>query len=338
MEKDLVSVICVNWNGGENIRRTMDSLFAQSYSPLEVIVVDNNSEDGSVDIIKNDYTQIILIENKTNLGWGGGLNTGIKKAQGKYIVTLNNDAWLDKNCIEEMVRVVTKDAAYGSCAAKIYLRNKDLIEVAGVKIYTDGLSCARGRLQPGDEYGQEEEVFCASGCCGLFKKEMMDDIGLYEEGFFLYAEDTEFGWRHQLAGWRCVYNPKAVVYHAHSFSSGDYSYLKAFHVERNRIWVALKYYPVVMLMFKVPFFSVVRYLYQVFLSVIHKKGALSRFREESSLLKGLSILIKAHWSALLGSPYYIKQRRRILKRISTKNILTLFRKYGCSLKEIVSYE
>ena len=337
MSEDLVSVVCVNWNGEKHIRRTIDSLLNQSYSALEIIIVDNNSKDNSVRLIKENYPQVILIENKINSGWPAGLNTGIKKSRGEYIVSLNNDAWLDKMCIGEMVRAVNKDKSYGSCAAKIYL-DKDKIEVAGVKIYIDGLSCARGRLQSQEKFEEEEEVFCASGCCGLYKKEMIDKIGLYEERFFLYGEDTEFGWRHQLAGWKCIYNPGAIVFHEHSASSGDYSHLKAFYVERNRIWVALIYYPVLTLIFKVPFFSIYRYLYQIILSLTKKEGSLAKFRENNSLFSGVIVLIKTYLSAFMGVPYCLKKRQQILKKNSNKKVEDLLGKYGCSTKEIASYE
>lgn len=339
MQKGLVSVICVNWNGEKYIRRTMDSLLEQTYAPVEIIVVDNNSADNSAKILKDHYPRVVLLAQERNLGWPAGLNAGIRACHGEYIAPLNNDLWMDRRCVEEMVGAINGAARYGSCAAKIYLdKDRKRIEAAGVGIYADGLSYARGRLQPSDGFEQEEEVFCASDCCCLYKREMLNDIGLYDERFFLYAEETEMGWRHQLAGWKCIYTPKAIAYHEHSASSGGFSVMKAFHVERNRIWVALRYFPATMLIFKVPVLAFYRYFRQVMLSVTGKGGTLAQFREQHSWLSCLSILMKAHWSAFLSFPHYIKLRGASPIRISRKEIRAIFKKYGCSAREAASYE
>ena len=109
----------------------------------------------------------------------------------------------------------------------------------------DGLSIGRGRLEKGDRYDEEVEVFFASDCACLYRREMLEDIGLYDEDFFAYADETDMGWRARLAGWKCIYNPKAIVYHCHSASCrGNTLLLKPSLVERNRIWVAIKNFPV----------------------------------------------------------------------------------------------
>ena len=99
-----------------------------------------------------------------------------------------------------------------------------------------------------------EEVFFPSGCAALYRREMLDEVGLFDEDFFAYGDDTDLGLKGRLAGWKCLYVPKAIVYHRYSQSSGAYSALKAFYVERNRVWIAVKYFPLSLLL-ESPFYT-----------------------------------------------------------------------------------
>src|SRR4030042_16849 len=259
----LISVVVLNWNGVRVVEQCLMSLQAQTYHSLEIIVVDNASTDGSVDLIQDRFPDIKLVINTKNLGFGGGNNVGIRASLGRYIMMLNNDTRLDPRCIEELKRAIEMGHRYGACASKILLEYEDdLIDAAGIVVCPDGLSIGRGRLEKGDQYDEEAEVFFASDCACLYRGEMLDDIGLYDEDFFAYADETDMGWRAQLAGWKCIYNPKAIVHHFHSASSGTYSSFKAFLVERNRIWVALKNFPVSLLIFG-QFYTFWREVYQL---------------------------------------------------------------------------
>ena len=147
----LISVVVLNWNGGRIVEKCLMSLQAQTYRPLEIIVVDNASTDGSVNWVEKRFPDIKLILNERNLGFGGGNNIGIQTSQGRYIMMLNNDTRLDPKCIEELKRSIEKDEKYGACASKILLEYKDnLIDAAGIVVYPDGLSIGRGRLEKGD--------------------------------------------------------------------------------------------------------------------------------------------------------------------------------------------
>ena len=331
----LISVVVLNWNGEKVIEKCLKSLRVQTYHPLEIIVVDNASTDGSLDLIKKNFPDVKLIVNKKNLGFGGGNNVGIQMAQGKYIMILNNDAYLDPACIEELKRCIEKDEKYGACASKILLEfENNLIDAAGIEVYPDGLSIGRGRLEKEDRYDKEEEVFSPSGCAGLYRKEMLDDIGLFDEDFFAYADETDMGWRSRLAGWRCIYNPKALVYHSHSASSGTYSPLKAFLVERNRIWVALKYFSFPLLVTG-PFYTLWRYLFQAYGALLGK-GAAGRFAKENSRLKLIIVLLNVYISVLKHIPSILKKRKefRDKKVISSKEMKQLFKRFGISAKTI----
>lgn len=268
----LISVVVLNWNGRQFLEQCLASLMGQTYKPLEIIVSDNASTDGSVALVNESFPEVKMIVNNRNLGFGGGSNVGILASRGRYIMVLNNDTRLTPTCVEELRRSIEKDERYGACAAKILLEFEDnLIDAAGIVVCLDGLSIGRGRLEAGDRYNEEAEVFFASGCACLYRREMLDDIGLYDEDFFAYAEDTDIGWRARLAGWKCIYNPKAVVYHLHSATSGAYSPMKAFLVERNRIWVAIKNFPLSLIVIGQSY-ALWRYVFQAY-GAFSGKGA-----------------------------------------------------------------
>ena len=338
-ENPLISVIVLNWNGIRFLERCLGSLAAQTYASLEIIVVDNASTDGSIDLIREKFPRVRLIVNETNLGFGGGNNVGIQASRGRYIMILNNDTHIEAPCIEALKGAIEKDERYGASASKIILESEgNLIDAAGIVVGLDGLSIGRGRLEACDRYDEETEVFFASGCACLFRREMLDDIGSYDEDFFAYAEDTDMGWRARLAGWKCNYAPRAIVYHLHSASSGTYSHMKAFLVERNRIWVAIKSFPLPLLVYGQGY-TLLRYLYQAY-GAFTGKGAAGRFTADFTKMELVKILMKVYLSLWKSLPPLLKKRREIqsTKRIPNREIYRLFRDYGISAREIALKE
>ena len=338
-EKQLISVVVLNWNGIKVLSQCLSSLRTQTYTPLEIIVVDNASTDDSVNVIREKFPDVKLVVNEKNLGFGGGNNVGILTSRGRYIMMLNNDTRLDSKCIEELKGSIEKDDRYGACASKILLEYEDnLIDAAGIVVCPDGLSIGRGRLEKGDRYNDEVEVFFASDCACLYRREMLEDIGLYDEDFFAYADETDMGWRAQLAGWKCIYNPKAVVYHFHSASAGTYSPFKAYLVERNRIWVAIKSFPFPLLVFG-QFYTLWRYMLQAY-GAFTGKGAAGRFTSDFSKIKLVKILIKVYLLLWKQLPLMLRKRRVIQKRrrISSQEAFKLVRRFGISAKEIALRE
>ena len=167
---------------------------------------------------------------------------------------------------------------------------------------------------------------------------MLEEIGLFDEDFFAYAEDTDLGWRARLARWKSYYVPEAVVYHHHSKKFGTYSPLKAFLVERNRIWVAWKNFPLPIL-YLWPFYTLWRYFYQGIGALI-QRGASGRFGQESSSFLLIFILMKAYLSGLRGLPAILRKRKEVQtkKRMSNWEVFSLFKKYGIKAKEIAFKE
>jgi GT2 family glycosyltransferase len=335
----LISTVILNWNGKEYLHPCLQSVKGQTYPNIEIILVDNASTDGSIEYIKDLLSDLRLIINYRNIGYGGGNNRGIEEARGRYIFVLNSDTEIEKRCVELLWECIETDQRIGVTTPKILLYDRrDVIDAAGLTIYPDGLSIGRGRLEPQEKYNQREEVFFGSGCASLFRKEMLEEIGLFDEDFFAYAEDTDLGWRARLARWKSYYVPEAVVYHHHSKKFGTYSPLKAFLVERNRIWVAWKNFPLPIL-YLWPFYTLWRYFYQGIGALI-QRGASGRFGQESSSFLLIFILMKAYLSGLRGLPAILRKRKEVQtkKRMSNWEVFSLFKKYGIKAKEIAFKE
>lgn len=332
----LVSIIVLNWNGKDYLETCLFSLIKQIYPNLEIILVDNASTDGSVQYVKSRFPKVTIIENDKNLGFGGGNNTGIRVSSGKYIMILNNDTEVDSGCVAELVKVMDRDNKIGAGATKILSYYKrDTIDVAGLIIYPDGSARGRGRLESAkDNLTKQEEIFFGSDCAVLYRREMLDEIGLYDEDFFAHHDGTDLGMRAHWRGWKCIYVPSAVVYHMYSASHGAYSPLKAFLVERNRIYVAVKNFPLFLLLIS-PFFTIKRLIFQAY-GALMNKGSAGRFCETASKTQLVLILIRAYFSALVNLPKFLKKRGGIMgnKKISNTEFYQLFRKYCISAREL----
>jgi GT2 family glycosyltransferase len=335
----LVSIVILNWNGELFLQNCLSSVTIQDYRPIEIILVDNGSTDNSLAMVRTDFPDVIIIETGKNVGFAAGNNIGILSVKGQYIVIFNNDAEMERTCVSEMVRAIEKDDRYGACASKILLKfEKGMIDAAGIAVCSDGLSIGRGRLEQGQLYDREEEVFFASGCCMLCKRDMLDDVrieeGYFDESFFMYADDTDLGWRARMRGWKTIYAPNAIAYHMHSASSESYSPLKAFFVERNRIWVLFTYFPWWMII-RGQIFTLMRYFYQAY-GALSGKGAAGGFTKSYSKFTLIKILFGA-WGGALKGYFYIRAKRRIVQKrkvISDKELKGLLIKYGVGAKAI----
>lgn len=336
-EKSLVSVIVLNWNGRHLLDDSLGSLMKQTYSPLEILLVDNGSEDDSAAYVREKYPSVRILRNSKNLGFAGGNNVGLRQAEGKYILMLNNDTELDPHCIEELMKVAESSApTIGSWGTKILsFDNRDIIDVCGIVIYPDGLGRGRGRLEPArDRYNQIEEIFFISDCAGLYLKKMIQEIGLYDEDFFNCNEELDLGFRAQLAGWKSLYVPTAVVYHRYSATIGKYSPQKAFLTERNRIWTAVKNFPP-SLLWASPYHTLKRYFLQAY-GALAQKGSAGQFTQQFSKGELVRILARAYFSAVKGFPRMLQKRKQIQenRKISAGEFKQLFRRFGIRAAEL----
>jgi len=336
MKNPLVSIIILNWNGLEHLKTCLPSLIGQTYKNIEIIVVDNGSTDGSIEYVEQNYDTVKLVCNSTNVGFSKGNNVGMQIASGKYIAVLNNDTELDQNWVSSLVDAAEEHPDAGMFACKILsYYDRNLIDCVGHLIYPDGLSRGRGRGEiDNGQYDKIEEIAFPSGCAALYRKEMLEQIGLFDERFFIYVEDSDLGMRGRIAGWKCLYVPNAVVYHKYSATMGEYSPQKAFLVERNRLWFVMKNLPFTMIISSF-YHTFLRYLFQMY-GVLRGSGASSKFVSNESKWTVISVLFKAYWSALNGMPEMLRKRREIhqQKRITNSDIRRWYKDYRISVREI----
>ncbi|HPE52267.1 glycosyltransferase family 2 protein, partial [Methanothrix sp.] len=249
---ELISVIVLNYNGKGFLNSCLSSLASQTYSDFEVIVVDNGSRDGSPEYIEENYPWVRLAKNDENLGFAGGTNVGIRAAKGEFVITLNNDSRADSRFIEELIKPMA-DPEVGVCAAKMLFPD-GRINSAGICISRSGAAWDRGMFEPDrGQYEFVEEVFGACAGAALYRREMLDEIGLFDEDFFLYLEDVDLAFRARLAGWKCLYVPGARVIHHHGGTAGVGSDLAVYYGNRNIVWYPIKDFPFRLLITSLPF-------------------------------------------------------------------------------------
>lgn len=240
-----VSIIVVNWNGRHHLELCLSSLLAQTYSNFDVIFVDNGSTDGSVNFVKTTFPTVRLIQLPQNVGFASGNNIGIRASKADYIATLNNDTKVDPNWLTALVEAAEANPAIGMCAAKLLFWDRpNIINSAGICLDRAGIAWDRfGGAPNGAAQPTPVPIFGASGGAALYRRTMLNQIGLFDEDFFAYLEDVDLAWRARLAGWRCYYVDTAVIFHRHSATAIEGSPFKNRLLGRNKIWMLIKNYP-----------------------------------------------------------------------------------------------
>jgi GT2 family glycosyltransferase len=239
----LASVIIPNWNGAHHLPICLESLRRQTYPHVEIVVADNGSTDESLELLAQDYPKVQVLALGENRGFAGACNAGIRVGQGEFLILLNNDTEADAGWVEEVVAAFLRDPRAGIVASKMLLFDqRDTFHTAGDFYRVDGIPGNRGVWQKDTgQYDREVYVFSACGGSAAYQRTMLDQVGVLDEAFFFSCEDVDLAWRAQLAGWRCVYAPLAVVYHKLSATGGGVT--ASFYDGRNFIYLLVKDYP-----------------------------------------------------------------------------------------------
>jgi GT2 family glycosyltransferase len=242
-DQPLVSVIIPHWNQAHHLPTCLGSLRRQSYPHIEVIVADNGSTDGSLELLARDYPEARALPLGKNQGFAGACNAGMRAAKGALVALLNNDTEADPLWMKEVVAAFERHPEAGLIASKMLLFDRrDTFHTAGDFYRLDGIPGNRGAWQKDEgQYEREEYVFSTCGGSAAYRKTTLDQIGLLDEDFFFSCEDVDLAWRAQLAGWKCVYTPRAIVYHKLSATGGGVT--ASFYNGRNFIYLLAKDYP-----------------------------------------------------------------------------------------------
>ncbi len=282
-----ISIVVLNWNGRPLLAECLSALRAQTLRDFEIIVVDNGSQDGSPEWLAANASEVSVIRNEVNLGFALANNQGIRAARAPLIAVLNNDALPEPDWLQVLVETAERETWAGMFASRILLREPaGKLDSLGIEVDRAGLAWNRAWGRPSTDplVSQPTEVFGPSGAAAVYRRAMLDQVGLFDEEFFIYYEDVDLAWRAQRAGWRCLYVPQAIVHHAHSATTRRGSPFKRRLLSRNKWWAIARNYPFGQLWFYVPVMLVID-LGAMIMSLVSERN-LSALRGRWEALQG----------------------------------------------------
>jgi len=296
--RPVISVIIPNLNGIKYLERCLNSLQSQSFKDFEMILVDDGSTDSSIEFIKKNYSWVKIIEHKVIKGFSVAVNDGIKVSKGKYIVLLNNDTLVDKLWLEKLYNTARKNPTAGFFASKMYFFGRDkLINAVGDAMGIDGLAWNLGYYQKDEEkYFLPKKVFGACAGAALYRREMLDEIGFFDEDFIMVYEDTDLSFRAQLMGYECIFVPKAIVYHVQFGTLAPTSERGVFYRSANSLNTLIKNMPLKLFL---------KYFYKIY------RGQVSQIKELSTSFSLSKHVLKGKLRALKMLPNMLKKREKI---------------------------
>jgi GT2 family glycosyltransferase len=337
-----VSVVVVTWNRRDLLRSCLQSLTAQRVEhPFEVVVVDNGSDDGSLEMLNQEFARVDafrlkLIRNEENRGFCAANNQGFAASNTSLVALLNNDAEAEPEWLRSLTTAFENRPGVGMAASKILVfEDPKRIDKAGHLIYPDGQNRGRGsgELDRG-QYDRIEEVLWPDGCAAMYRREMLDRIGGFDEDFFAYADDAELGLRARIAGWSCIYIPSARVRHHRGATLGLLSTRRLELIERNRVLLAAKLFPWSLLWVNGAFY-LARLAAGLWAAVRHK-GEVGRYPGLRGKLGAVLALMKGDLQALTMLPRMLRKRRGVnqLRKLSPREVRKLILQYRIPLKQL----
>jgi len=315
----MISAIILNWNGKRHLKECLESLRDQAYRDFETIFVDNGSSDGSVEHVRENFPYVKILALGKNTGFSKGNNEGIKIAKGEYIALLNNDTRVDRYWLEELYKSICKHPEISFFASRIVFYDQpDRIDSAGDGYAICGAPFKIGHCENRSKYSQENIVFGACAGASLYRKEMLDDIGLLDEDFFAIYEDGDLNFRAQLKGYKCLFVPSAIVYHKGSSSIGKLSDFYVYHGQRNVEHLYIKNMPLLLILRN----GYIHFFYNLlaFFYFSIKRKAIKFIQAKIDVLKNLPVLLKKR---------LVIQKRR---EVSNYYLLNLFEKKWLSTR------
>jgi GT2 family glycosyltransferase len=296
-----VTVVIPNWNGERFLGLCLGSLREQSFRDFETILVDNGSVDGSRGFVKEHFPEVKVVPLGENRGIAAAFNAGIEASGAEYVVLLNNDTELDPGWLEALARAAEDRPESGHFASRLVdFYDRSVLDGAGDAMRLSGLPYRLGHGERDrGRFDKPGYVFGACAAAALYRREMLDEVGLFDEDFVSYCEDGDLSFRAQLAGYRCFYVPGAVVYHMGSASTGGKRSPTATRLgSRNSFSLLVKNLPL----------SAVPHILPFFLA-----GQLAR-----TITAAATGSLRAHLEGLAGAwrhlPLMLRKRAEIQKR------------------------
>lgn len=252
-----VTVVVPNWNGERFLKTCLASLRGQTFERFETVLVDNGSEDGSLELVSRDFPEVQIVSMDENRGFSAAVNAGIRASNTEFVALLNNDTAQDPGWLDALMRATDAHPEVGFFASKLVdFHNRRILDGAGDALRKSGLPyrVGHGERDRG-QYDEPGYVFGACAAAAMYRQDMLQEIGPFDEDFFAYCEDGDLSFRAQLAGYRCLYVPEAVVYHIGSASTGGKRSPTATRLgTRNGLWLLIKNLPAPLIPIFLPFF------------------------------------------------------------------------------------
>ena len=307
-----VAIIIVNYNSGALVSRCLKSLSEQTLCADELVVVDNASTDAESRSMIDAITNATVIRSDLNLGYGGAINLAVQKlTTTDYIVCLNPDAFPEPDWLEAIVNAADSHPDHGSFAS-LMLREDDIsiVDGAGDELHFTGIPWRRFHKRTLPDNLQTEPVFSACAGAALYRTSLFNQLGGFDERYFMYVEDIDLGFRLQLAGHPCLLVSDAVVHHIGSAVTGEGSDFSVYFGHRNLVYCYFKNMPLLLLLATLPFHILANI---VTLVVLTAKG------------RGRAVG-KAKLDALKQLPFAIRARSKVSRKVSSRDIWRLLSK------------
>lgn len=312
------------------------SLRSQRFRRFEVVIVDNSGAQRVRCSQAFAMTDAVL-EPDSNVGYGSAVNLAAACSDAAYIAVINDDAVACPEWLGALVTAMESNPRAGMVASAVRLAGDGRVDSAGMLLGGDGTSKQRGHLQPASAFARSEEVLFPSGSAALYRRTMLDEIDGFDDSFFLYCEDADLGLRARWRGWRCLYAPRAVVHHHYSHSAGGASPLKAYYVERNRLFLLVKNFPAPLL-WRAPLYTAARYFWH-FALMFAGRGRAAEFRKNGHGAARLFFyVLRAHCALLLAMPRLWRERRKIRKsaRIGSDEFVRLVGAHAIGPRQVAA--
>lgn len=245
MEDVLISAVIVNCNGRALLSDCLEALFEQSFNSIEILVVDNASNDGSVAMVRERFPQVRLICLDSNRGFPVSVNAGVEASRGDFIVVLNEDTRVEPEFMAELHKAMLENSAASTAAPKmLFAHGSDIVNSAGLGYSIAGTNHDIGfGVKDGAQFAERKWVFGSCGGAVMYRRGVFEDVGLLDEDFFMYCDDVDFSFRAQLAGHRCIFVPTARVYHYEGVGGGSMPKSRGYYLARNSLEVIVKNFP-----------------------------------------------------------------------------------------------
>lgn len=255
MQETKATVVIPNYSGIKYIRNCMDSLRSQEGEAFDILVIDNASKDGSLEILQAEYQEAKVIALDENTGFCHAVNLGIQESKTPYVILLNNDTIVKPGFVAGLVKAIEEaEDIFSVSAQMLSMEDESILDGAGDGYNILGWAYARGKGRPASKYAKKTEIFSACGGAAIYRKSIIEEIGCFDENHFAYLEDVDIGYRARIYGYRNIYEPAAKVIHAGSAVSGSrYNEFKTKLASANNAYVIIKNLPLLLLILNAPF-------------------------------------------------------------------------------------